>query len=398
MTEIDVDKAIDLKLEGYSWAEVAQKMGFNDLQAIERIRIRCRRHPRYPEIQQTNSSTKQNETRYQKKDIKADGSIGSEIKIGRKNKKVFTDEELLRLHGFDPKIFKLKSITSNEWTTPISGSTYYNYQSKIVAVRKEPEITAEDIERVLSKLKPRKIELSCEEIPEEYLLIPLSDMHFGLNSKYDYAALQREIADRILNRYEEILITLHGDYFHVDNLLNTTEKGTRIDEVDFDASIEDGFNFIMPLLDLALENSRKVTLVYLKGNHAPSTDFVFVKALQKLYTQIKFDLKFDEYKHARLGPHSIFLHHGDKIKNPEKLHQVITAKFSKEWGESQSRYLITGHFHHEKSLSFAGLTWYQLQSPSKPSSYDSTFGYDISESGQMLFEFTKYKRSAIYFV
>ena len=267
-----------------------------------------------------------------------------------------------------------------------------------MAVRKEPEITAEDIERVLSKLKPRKIELSCEEIPEEYLLIPLSDMHFGLNSKHDYNALQREIADRILNRYEEILITLHGDYFHVDNLLNTTEKGTRIDEVDFDASIEDGFNFILPLLDLALENSRKVTLVYLKGNHAPSTDFVFVKALQKLYTQIKFDLKFDEYKHARLGPHSIFLHHGDKIKNPERLHQVITAKFSKEWGESQSRYLITGHFHHEKSLSFAGLTWYQLQSPSKPSSYDSTYGYDISESGQMLFEFTKYKRSAIFFV
>ena len=52
-----------------------------------------------------------------------------------------------------------------------------------------------------------------------------------------------------------------------------------------------------------------------------------------------------------------------RIKNPEKLHQVITAKFSKEWGESQSRYLITGHFHHEKSLSFAGLTWYQVAKP-----------------------------------
>ena len=65
MTEIDVDKAIDLKLEGYSWPAVAQKMGFNDLQAIDRIRNRCRRHPRYAEIQQANSSTKENETRYQ---------------------------------------------------------------------------------------------------------------------------------------------------------------------------------------------------------------------------------------------------------------------------------------------------------------------------------------------
>ena len=203
MTDINVDKAIDLKKEGYSWPEVAKKMGFNDFKAIDRIRNRCRKHPRYPEIRQSQTSylDTNNETKYQKKDVKSDGSIGSEIKIGRKNKKVFTDEELLRLHGFDPEIFKLKSITSNEWTTPIAGSTYYNYQSKIVAVRKEPEVSAEDIKKVFETIQPKEIELSEEEIPKEYLLIPLADMHFGLNNQYDYAALQREIADRIMNRY-----------------------------------------------------------------------------------------------------------------------------------------------------------------------------------------------------
>lgn len=35
MTEIDVDKAIDLKLEGYSWPAVAQKMGFNKVYVTE---------------------------------------------------------------------------------------------------------------------------------------------------------------------------------------------------------------------------------------------------------------------------------------------------------------------------------------------------------------------------
>lgn len=92
------------------------------------------------------------------------------------------------------------------------------------------------------------------------------------------------------------------------------------------------------------------------------------------------------------------MHHGDKVKSPNKLFEIMVSHFGEEWGKSQSRYLITGHFHHEKSLSFAGLTWYQLQSPSKHSSYDKTFGYDTSESGQMLFEFNEYKRSAIYYV
>ena len=373
-------------------------MGFDDFKSIEKIRNRCRKHPEYDSIKQIQSKNQSDNTRFQKKDIKSDGSIGSEIRIGRKNKKVFTDEELLKLHGFDPEIFKLKSITSNEWTTPIAGSTYYNYQSKIVAVRKEPEITAEDIKKVFESIQPREIELSSEEIPKEYLLIPLADMHFGLNSFLDYEQLQKEIADRIINRYEEILITFHGDYFHVDNFQNTTEKGTRVEDIDFEKSIEDGLDFISPLLELALKNSPSVKVAYLKGNHAPSVDFMFLLALTRLYPQIEFDKKIEEFKHVWLGQHSIFLHHGDKVKSPTKLHQIMVSKFRKEWGESKSCYLITGHLHHEKSMSFAGITWYQLQSPSKSTKYEEDNGFNTSESGQMLFEFTEHQRSAIYYV
>ena len=114
--------------------------------------------------------------------------------------------------------------------------------------------------------------------------------------------------------------------------------------------------------------------------------------LEHIYPQIKFDVEIKEFKHAWLGNHSIFMHHGDKVKSPNKLFEIMVSHFG-GMGKSQSRYLITGHFHHEKSLSFAGLTWYQLQSPSKHSSYDKTYGYDTSESGQMLFlSFQKQKK------
>ena len=394
------NRILDLKEEGYSWTQIANRLGYRNW---DTVRSKVRKTPRYKEMvaKNKNQTTTNNATQedFQKKDFHDDGSIGSQIRVRQKTKKVFTNEELVKLHGFDPKEVTLKSATSNEWTTPTNGETYYNYQSKIVVVPKKKELLAiDEIRKCFDDIQPRRIELACDDLPKDYLLIPLSDMHFGLNSDEDYKDLQKEIADKILNTYEEILFTIHGDYFHVDNFLNTTEKGTRIDDVDFREGIQAGYRFIVPLLELALENSPNVKVVYLKGNHAPSVDFMFVDALEKRYSQIEFDTTLDEFKHAWLGTHSIFMHHGDKVKNPTKLHQIMTAHFAKEWGESQSRYLITGHLHHEKSLSFAGVTWYQLQSPSKHSSYDKTNGFDTSETGQMLFEFSETKRSAVYYV
>lgn len=389
-----MDKAetiLDLKEQGLTWAQIAERLGEKGQKGVERVRSTARRSKRYKEMQSKNEEKK---SRYF-----ADGSISSSINIRRECKQLFTPEELIELHGFNPKDFQLKSVTSNEWTTPTNGETYYNYQSKIiVAPIIKKEIGIEEIKEFFSDIKPKKIELSCDELPKDYLLIPLADMHFGLNSDKDYEVLRREIADKILNQYEEILFTMHGDYFHVDNFLNTTEKGTRIDDVDFKAGVKAGYNFLLPLLELALENSPNVKVVYLKGNHAPSIDYMFISGLERMYPQIEFDTSLNEFKHAWLGMHSIFMHHGDKVKNPNKLVEIMVSHFGKEWGESQSRYLITGHFHHEKSLSFAGLTWYQLQSPSKHSSYDKMYGYNTTESGQMLFEFTETKRSAIYYI
>lgn len=394
------DRILDLKEEGYSWIQIANRLGYPN---IDSVRGKVRYTQRYKEMvtAQKEQTVARNHTQedFQQKNYNDDGSIGSQIQVRQKIKKVFTNEELIELHGFDPKEVTLKSATSNEWTTPTNGETYYNYQSKIVVVPKnQAAITLEEIKQFFEDIEPRRIDLSCEELPKYYLLIPLADMHFGLNTDRDYEGLKREIADKIINRYEEILFTLHGDYFHVDNFLNTTEKGTRIDEVDFRDGVQAGYRFLLPLLELALENSPNVKVVYLKGNHAPSIDYMFINGLERLYPQIEFDTSLDEFKHAWLGNHSIFMHHGDKVKNANKLVEIMVAHFGKEWGESKSRYLITGHFHHEKSLSFAGLTWYQLQSPSKHSSYDKTYGYDTSESGQMLFEFSETKRSAIYYM
>lgn len=328
-----------------------------------------------------------------------DGIITSSVKKKLEERQTFTKDELLEIHALDPNEFQVKTTISNEWSmTNAEGEQYFNFQSKIVAEPRVQEITPEFIASLFGNVPPQDIPLNLDEVPATYLLIPLSDLHWGLNYAEDYELLKSEIKDRIITGHTEILFVLNGDYFHVDNFVNTTERGTRVDDVDFERATQDAYSFIVDLLKCALENSPNVKLSYLPGNHSPSIDYMFTFGIKQLFPQVEVDDAIDHFKHSWLGEHSIFLHHGDKRKASAKLLEVIVSKFAKEWGESKSRYLITGHLHHEKSLSNAGLTHYQVSSPSKNTNYEKDNGFNTSESGQMLFEFDDVKRRAIYYL
>lgn len=310
-----------------------------------------------------------------------------------------TRESMMEAHGYDPREFELVDSTSNYWDMPNKDQVIITmYQSKVRVRPKPKEITELDIADAFMKLQPIELDMTVTEILEEYLYIPLADMHFGHNTLNDYIDLQADLTDLIRNGYEEIVLSINGDYLHVDNFLNTTEKGTRVDDIDQAQAVDDAYNFIMPLIKLALECSPNVKLIYLPGNHAPSQDYMLIQGIKRLFPQLEVDDSVEEVKHTWIGGHSLFLHHGDKIKKLSRLHEVAVSKYGKEWGESKSRYVITGHLHHERSLSSGGWTHYQLQSPSKPSTFDKQYGFNTSEEGNMVFEFDKYKRRAIYYL
>jgi len=389
----DDDKIIEMKQQGKTWDEIGEYFGIKG----EKVRGYARKQDWYKQIKQSDPHDKANEKH--KQTYQKDGSISSEIQRQLKEKKTFTKDELLEIHALDSNEFQIRTITSNEWSmTNAEGDKYWNFQSKIVAEPRVQEITPEFIANLFENVNPKEIALNLNEVPDSYLLIPLSDFHWGLNYADDYAYLKKEIQDLIIEGHSEILFVLNGDFFHVDNFMNTTERGTRVDDVDFERATEDAYSFIVDLLHCALEHSPYVKLSYLPGNHAPSVDYMFTYGLAKLFPQVEIDGAIDHFKHAWLGEHSIFLHHGDKRRTSTKLLEVIVSKFSSEWGESKSRYLITGHFHHEKSLSNAGVTHYQVSSPSKNTDYEKNNGYITSENGLMVFEFDDVKRRAIYYL
>lgn len=310
--------------------------------------------------------------------------------------KLFTSEEILLMKGYNPKEFKIVSIIDNEWSLD-GEKRLFNLQSKVKIVPSEQALTPSEMIELAKTIEPKHIELSTDEITDNYLCIPLFDMHFnGVSDNYDN--LRDKIADVILNSYAEILFITGGDFFDVDNMLNTTVKGTRVEDNDIEKSVINAVGFIYPLIETALQNSPCVRLAYLPGNHASSRDYMFSLMIQQQYPDLECDLAIEDYKYAWLGEHSIFLHHGDKRKKTNQLLDIIVSEFGKQWGESKSRYLITGHLHHESTLSTAGLTHYQVQSPKDTSDYERRYGYTTSERGLMLFEFDDIKRRAIYYL
>lgn len=332
-------------------------------------------------------------------EYKEDGTVYVEQLVEIYNERDKTPERILEMLGFDADTWEAPNFRMSKWNQHNkTDGTVDLYSVKVSLKPKEPELTPEDMLEIVQEIEPKHIDLQVKEIPNQYLLINLYDPHFGLNSFEDYKQLQKDLADLILNRYAEVLFILGGDFLHVSNFNNETEAGTRIDDTSVEDSVKWAVEFLYPLIELALEQSPNVKLTYLKGNHAPVPDYMFTLMTQQKYPDVIVDAEIEEYKHTWLGEHSIFSHHGNIRKTTPRLLDVIVAKYAKEWGESQSRYLITGHFHHEKSLSTAGMTHYQVMSPSKSSSYDKKQGFVTSETGVMCLEFDDVRRTAIYYL
>ena len=112
------DEIFQLKSEGKTWNEIDNLLNLNPDQA----RNLARNDERYSLIKNTNPHSKPDEM--DKKYYRDDGSITSIIRTKRENKQTFNQNELLIIHGFNPDEFKIRSITSNEWTTPISGESF----------------------------------------------------------------------------------------------------------------------------------------------------------------------------------------------------------------------------------------------------------------------------------
>ena len=329
--------------------------------------------------------------------LKENGEQISQIKIAMTREQSKDPDYLLEAHGYDPKQWKVKSAVSNIWDGQTADGPQVMYQSKItVAPRKPNEINMNElIEAITKKATPVTLPTQRHEKSLESLVIPLSDLHFGVSTYEGMKTYQEKILFELEEHYyKEIHIVILGDTLHSDSMiLGTTTKGTRITDIDAVKALEDARMFFDPIIATSTLSSPKVFVHAVAGNHDTTIGYLFTQYLKAYFrnTDVVFDVELQWRTAFKIGNVMIGAMHGDMAKNKEAL--TLATEYPELWGTTKERYCFTGHLHHKKTTNIGaldanGMTLLQQPTPKPADDYEIKNGFTLSKKEIMLYTFS----------
>jgi hypothetical protein len=202
--------------------------------------------------------------------------------------------------------------------------------------------------------------------------IVLGDPHFGMFSWGQETGrdFDLEIAERNTTRAVDHLVGLApkakhalfisvGDFFHSDSSSNQTTKGTRVDvDTRWSKVLRVGIRAMRRCIDRLLETHETVHVILSLGNHDEHTSIMLGLALDQFYEReprVTIDTTPGKFHYHRFGKCLFGVTHADTAK-PKDLPGVMAVDQARAWGETEYRYWITGHLHHDVVRDYPGVT------------------------------------------
>ena len=216
----------------------------------------------------------------------------------------------------------------------------------------------------LPKMRPIP-ERSCIYDSDKFSVIPIGDPHVGLLTwskevgvDWDLTIAKRvftKVLQRILTRCpdtEEAILVNTGDFFHSDNIHNTTSRSGHNLDVDgrHGKWLDTGVVILRMMIDLCLMKYKKVTLVNVSGNH----DDILGSALGVFAAHMYED---DKRVTVMRGENAFqYIHRGDVLLGFAHGHTAklksLPGKMADDqhelWGKTKHRHWFTGHVHHNQ--------------------------------------------------
>jgi len=186
----------------------------------------------------------------------------------------------------------------------------------------------------------------------------------------------------VSNNLTDIKYIIGSDEFNSE-FTNTTTKGTPQQNI---LSYHDSFHAIcdheVSVINLLLQKGGDVDVVFVAGNHDEYVGWHLASWLQTYFRnedRVFFDISPRYRKYVSYGTSALMFNHGDALK-PAKLASLFPMEFKTEWSEHDNFYIFTGDKHHEMSLDFNGIKFYQLPAFSTAkSSWDDKNGYTVTK-------------------
>jgi len=317
----------------------------------------------------------------------ANGTQTATILMRLKHEPDKSPRTMLALTGYDPDKFDLISSQYKVYEQHSTEDGVVPQYSITVKVRSKSDISVSELTgKINHDVKQKRLNRTSG-TSKRMLVIPMFDLHFGINS-YDNMQPYLDELLTIINShpFEKIVIEIGGDLLHSDFLATTkTVKGTQLDHVDSKKAWFEATEFVKNVVESSIKNSENTELRAIGGNHDFDIQWCFIEMIKAHYPQLTV-FNPGTYRQAfTYGKVGIMLAHGDVAK--AKLSQLFASEYPVEWSNSVWRETHWGHFHTETVKDEGGAIQRQFGTPKPSDRYEIRNGYTMNSKVLKLLEY-----------
>lgn len=220
------------------------------------------------------------------------------------------------------------------------------------------------IQAMVDEMPPVKIPAAPLDWQDDIIpWLQIGDAHIGMlahateiGENFDLKIAEAEICAAIgilideLPACERLVVNDLGDFTHYENFKGVTEaSGNPLDyDSRFPKMIYVYVRVMRFIIEKCLTKARIVDLIVNQGNHSRTNDIwmgEFIKAVYGDSGRVNVLNNGGVFIAYRMGNTLVMTHHSDTCK-PNRLAQVMTTDFKRDYGETQFHYIDVGHVHH----------------------------------------------------
>tara|TARA_R100000152_G_C6660363_1_gene99422 strand:- start:35 stop:688 length:654 start_codon:yes stop_codon:yes gene_type:complete len=174
----------------------------------------------------------------------------------------------------------------------------------------------------------------------------------------------QNLISRLPSKPDKIILATGSDWFHIDNDIGTTTKGT-----PQDMSISPSQIFIegCELAREQIEMLRSITdveVVFMRGNHDRHTSLALMMYLKAVYEEADDVVVLDNpalRQYIEYGSTLLGFTHGDGVRGKD-LPMLMASECWESWGICEHKVWFHGHLHHQSVIEKGGTMVVQLPS------------------------------------
>tara|TARA_A200000159_G_scaffold38840_1_gene35237 strand:+ start:4753 stop:6273 length:1521 start_codon:yes stop_codon:yes gene_type:complete len=310
----------------------------------------------------------------------------------------FTDHEI-KMRTVDDMVEEMIAMRRLDVMHKAEAKRWRDIEKQADAYRYLNESIGNEFKELMVKHKPKAVKpYKIDASGRDYaVVISPTDLHYGkagwkleVGEAYGFdEARERllektsQLVSRLPGKPEKIYVTAGSDWFHVDNDVGQTTKGTPQDMAGSPAQIlMQGCQLAQEHID-SLRAVAPIEIVFMGGNHDRHTSLMLMMYIDAYYKDAE-DVNVIVSPHIRqyitYGNNLLGFTHGDG-KVLKKLHSLMAHEARRDWGSTQNHMWFHGHLHHQQMVERGGCMIIQLPSLAGEDRYHARHGYTMARAG-----------------